>query len=81
MQDGTHRLAEPVSKTTLKVCAGVPMLISPKYWVWKKQSTGGVLAWGARLALQISVLELVGKERREIWGGNKPLFREGLTSR
>lgn len=41
MQDGTHRLAEPVSKTTLKVCAGVPMLISPKYWVWKKQSTGG----------------------------------------
>lgn len=27
--DGTHRLAEPVSKTTVKHCGGVPMPISP----------------------------------------------------
>ena len=28
---GTHRLLEPVSKTTLKDCGGVPMEIGPKY--------------------------------------------------
>lgn len=27
--DGTQRLADPVSKTTLKTWAGVPILISP----------------------------------------------------
>lgn len=27
--EGTHRLAEPVSKTTVKHCGGVPMPISP----------------------------------------------------
>ena len=27
--DGTHRLEEPVSKMTVKVCGGVPMVISP----------------------------------------------------
>ena len=27
--DGTHRLAEPVSTTTVKHCGGVPMPISP----------------------------------------------------
>lgn len=29
--EGTHRLAEPVSNTTLNIWAGEPMLISPKY--------------------------------------------------
>lgn len=27
--DGTHKLEEPVSKTTLNDCGGVPMLIGP----------------------------------------------------
>lgn len=35
--EGTQRLAEPVSNTTLNICAGVPILISPKYWVWQRQ--------------------------------------------
>ena len=34
--DGTHRLAEPVSKMTGKGCGGVPMLMLPKYWVLRK---------------------------------------------
>lgn len=29
--EGTHRFAEPVSNTTLNICAGEPMPISPKY--------------------------------------------------
>lgn len=33
--DGTQRFDEPVSKTTLKLWAGSPMLITPKYCVWK----------------------------------------------
>lgn len=36
--EGTHRLAEPVSNTTLNIWAGEPILISPKYcvyWKWK----------------------------------------------
>lgn len=32
--EGIHRLAEPVSNTTLNICAGEPILISPKYWVY-----------------------------------------------
>lgn len=27
--DGTHKFEEPVSKTTLKLCAGVPSLTTP----------------------------------------------------
>jgi hypothetical protein len=29
--EGTKRLPLPVSKTTLKICAGVPICTSPKY--------------------------------------------------
>ena len=29
---GTHKLLEPVSKTTLKDWGGVPMEMGPKYW-------------------------------------------------
>ena len=31
LADGTHRLAEPVSKMTPNCCGGVPNVISPKY--------------------------------------------------
>lgn len=31
LMDGTHRLEEPVSNRTVNSCAGVPMLITPKY--------------------------------------------------
>ena len=30
LDEGTHRSAEPVSKMTSKLCAGVPMLMPPK---------------------------------------------------
>ena len=30
--EGTHRLEEPVSKRTLKFCAGVPIEMGPARW-------------------------------------------------
>ena len=34
--EGTQRLAEPVSKTTVKGCGGLPSPISPKYCAFMK---------------------------------------------
>lgn len=34
--DGTHKLELPVSRTTLKVCGGVPMVISEKSTIMVK---------------------------------------------
>lgn len=35
--EGTHKLELPVSRTTLKVCGGVPMVISEKSTVVSKR--------------------------------------------
>jgi hypothetical protein len=35
LAEGTHKLADPVSKMTPNSCGGVPRVIVPKYWACK----------------------------------------------
>ena len=57
--EGTHRLAEPVSKTTVKGCGGVPSPISPKYCAFMKSLSATVVpAWPA-LLLPTATLERI----------------------
>lgn len=44
--EGTHRLAEPVSNTTLNIWAGKPIPISPKYCVyWEKNKINIIIIY------------------------------------
>lgn len=69
--EGTQRFEEPVSKSTLNACGGVPMLISPKYWAWREG--GGrvsdlVFEPTAFISLSASVCRLV---RSPFWANTK----------
>lgn len=55
--DGTHRLAEPVSNTTLNIWAGKPMWISPKYCVYgNKQITKPANSYAVVIVLEYFVI-------------------------
>lgn len=71
--DGTHKLADPVSKTTLNACEGEPMLISPKYCVCKdkpqqKQHCYTCIGWGKVTILYF--LAFVCEQGHSIGGSN-----------
>ena len=46
--DGTHRLEDPVSKITLKVWGGVPIVIGPKYSACTHEHTPSISGWKTR---------------------------------
>lgn len=62
LEDGTHRLELPVSRMTLKVWGGVPMLIS------EKSVAGGSVRWNGKYQCVETYTEHSGSSQWEQGG-------------